>query len=339
MSSIKSYGNATEKASSPEEQAVKINEVRKIIGPVAEKFPVLCSDASISRYLRARNWNTKKAVKMLKETLKWRLQFKPEKIRWDDVAMEAKTGKVYRANFVDKNGRTVLVMRPGYQNTNGIEGQMKHLVYCLENAIMTSNEEQMIWLVDFQGWTMASISVKSTKETIRVLQNHYPERLALAILFNPPKIFESFWTMVKPFIEPKTYKKVKFAYSNNPESQKMMKELFDMDKLDSAFGGTNSSGFNHESYGQWMKEDEKKIEDLVNSAASPPIPASLILESEKSGSQDPMQDTSASDEGERSPEVEGVDEETEGLSRSCSAVVTGNIGEVAEDPKRSLVTT
>lgn len=52
------------------------------MGPIADRLPAICSEASISRFLRARNWNTKKAGKMLKETIKWRLEFKPEKIRW-----------------------------------------------------------------------------------------------------------------------------------------------------------------------------------------------------------------------------------------------------------------
>ena len=52
------------------------------MGPLTEKLPVLCSDASILRYLKARNWNTKKANKMLRETLKWKLEYKPEKISW-----------------------------------------------------------------------------------------------------------------------------------------------------------------------------------------------------------------------------------------------------------------
>lgn len=55
------------------------------------------------------------------------------------------------------------------------------------------NEEQMLWLIDFQGFTMACVSLKATRETANILQNHYPERLALGILYNPPKIFESFW--------------------------------------------------------------------------------------------------------------------------------------------------
>ena len=60
----------------------QIDEIRKLMGPITSKFPVICSDASILRYLRARNLNTKKASKMLKETLKWRLEHKPDKIQW-----------------------------------------------------------------------------------------------------------------------------------------------------------------------------------------------------------------------------------------------------------------
>lgn len=33
----------------------------------------------------------------------------------EDVAQEAETGKIYRSNYIDKHGRTVLVMRPARQ--------------------------------------------------------------------------------------------------------------------------------------------------------------------------------------------------------------------------------
>lgn len=53
-----------------------------MLGPLPEKLSIYCSDATISRYLRARNWNVKKATKMIKETLRWRSEYKPEAIRW-----------------------------------------------------------------------------------------------------------------------------------------------------------------------------------------------------------------------------------------------------------------
>jgi hypothetical protein len=66
----------------------------------------------------------------------------------------------------------------------------------LENVILNlpEGQERMVWLIDFTGWTMAHASpIKTSRESTSILQNHYPERLAIAFLFNPPKIFETFF--------------------------------------------------------------------------------------------------------------------------------------------------
>ncbi|KAM7253024.1 hypothetical protein ACFE04_025642 [Oxalis oulophora] len=302
-----SSDGSIEKSVVAEEQQAKINEVRKLIGPLSEKLAIFCSDAQVTRYLRARNWHVKKATKMLKDTLKWRATYKPEEIRWEEVAHEAETGKIYSTDYVDKQGRTVLVMRPSRQvlsklfllastrvtsltlnfftvcqlkpigklnNSKSIKGQIRYLVYCMENAIMNlpAEQEQMVWLIDFGGFSLSNISVKVTQETAHVLQDHYPERLGLAILYNPPKFFEPFWTMVKPFLEQKTRNKVTFVYEDNQNSKKLMEEVFNMNDLESAFGGNNPSGFEISKYAERMKEDDKKRTNTSSEAAQHPEP-------------------------------------------------------------------
>ncbi len=82
------------------------------------------------------------------------------------------------------------------QNTSGHDGQIRHLVYCLENAIISLPEcqEQMVWIVDFRGYTMMNAPpFRTSLETLNILQNHYPERLAVALPFNAPQLFETFW--------------------------------------------------------------------------------------------------------------------------------------------------
>ena len=155
----------------------------------------------MARYLTAQNWNVKKATKMMKETLKWRSEYKPEEIRWEDIAHEAETGKIYRANYIDNRGRAVLVTKPSCHNLKSTKGQIRYLAYCMENAILNlpPNQEQMVWLIDFHCFHLSNISVKLTWETAPVLQDHYLERLGLAMLYNPPKFFEPFRTGVKPF--------------------------------------------------------------------------------------------------------------------------------------------
>lgn len=297
MTSKSSASNGSEKQSLFEEQRAKINEVRALLGSLPDKLFLYCSDASIARYLTARNWNVKKATKMLKETLKWHLEYKPEEIRWEEVAKEAETGKIYRSNFVDKYGRSVLVMRPGCQNTKSTKGQIRYLVYCMENAILNlpPDQEQMVWLIDFHGFNMSNISVKVTKETAHVLQDHYPERLGVAILYNPPKFFESFWMVVKPFLEPKTYRKVKFVYSDDHDTKKIMEDLFNMDGLERAFGGNNSAGFSITEYAERMREDDKRMPlfwSRANALVSPSEPSATTMASLKPGNSESDSDAS-----------------------------------------------
>ncbi|XP_006644029.1 phosphatidylinositol transfer protein 3-like isoform X3 [Oryza brachyantha] len=260
-----SNGATIEKNLTLEEQLEKINELRKELGDHSSaEIQAFLSDASCSRFLRARNWNVQKASKMMKAAVKWRASYEPEKIYWDDISHEAETGKIYRADYKDKHGRTVLVLRPGLENTTSGKGQIKYLVYCLEKAIMnlTEDQEKMVWLTDFQSWTLGSTPLKVTRETVNVLQDCYPERLGLAILYNPPRIFESFWKIVKPFLDHETYKKVKFVYSSDKESQKIMADVFDLDKLDSAFGGRNPATFEYNSYAERMRADDIKMGSL-----------------------------------------------------------------------------
>lgn len=243
----------------PEEEQTKVDELRAAIGPLTGRLDLFANDACLKRYLRARNWNLKKAEKMLKDTLAWRESYKPEDIRWTDVAGESETGKVYRANFKDKNGHTAIVMHPARQNTNNGEMQIKQLVYFLENAVLNlpEGQEQMIWLIAFKGWSLKKASpISIARETASIFQNHYPERLNLAILYNPPRIFEAFLTLVKPFLDPNTVKKIKFVYPKNSESMRILSDLFEGDVVKSTFEDPND--YNHEAYAKMMKDDDLK---------------------------------------------------------------------------------
>ncbi|KAE9607758.1 hypothetical protein Lal_00013382 [Lupinus albus] len=242
-------------------QDAKLDELRAALGPLTGHSLKYCTDACQRRYLEARSWNVDKAKKMLKETLEWRSTYKPEEIRWTEVAHEGETGKVWRANFHDRLGRTVLIMRPGMQNTTSAENNIKHLVYLLENAILNLSEgqEQMSWLIDFTGFSLSTnVSIKTARDIIHILQNHYPERLAISFLYNPPRIFQAFYKAVKFFLDPKTAQKVKFVYPNNNDSVELMKSLFDIDNLPSEFGGKANLNYDHEEFSRLMNEDDVK---------------------------------------------------------------------------------
>ncbi|CAI9777829.1 unnamed protein product [Fraxinus pennsylvanica] len=243
----------------------KVNKLKDALGPLSGRSLQYCSDACLKRYLEARNWNVDRSKKMLEETLRWRSTYKPEEIRWPEVAIEGETGKVYRANFHDRDGRTVLILRPGMQNTTSLDNQIRHLVYLIENAVLNlpEGQEQMAWLIDFTGWTLSTnVPIKSARDSINILQNHYPERLAIAFLYSPPRIFEAFWKIVKYFLDAKTFQKVKFVYPKNKDSVELMSSYFDVDNLPAEFGGKATLQYDHEEFSRQMVQDDVKAAKL-----------------------------------------------------------------------------
>ncbi|EFJ26338.1 hypothetical protein SELMODRAFT_412840 [Selaginella moellendorffii] len=220
------------------DQDAKVSELANRLTGLSDRESKYCTDSCLRKFLRARNWSVRKAEKMLKEALSWRASYKPEEIRWGDVARESETGKLYKANYLDKLGRPVLVMRPGAQNTSAPAGQIKQLVYFMENVIVNlppNGQDQMVWLIDFNGWSIfKSPSVKTAKDIAYILQTFYPEWLGLAILYNPPYIFETFWVLLH--------------------------DIFDMSKVETAFGGGSSSNVNCHDYGKVMQQDDLRID-------------------------------------------------------------------------------
>lgn len=75
--------------------------------------------------------------------------------------------------------------------------------------------------------------------------------------------------LVKPLLEPKTYNKVKFVYSDDHNTKKIVEDLFDMDSLLSSFGGNNNSEFDINIYAERMREDDRKMPSFWTRANIP----------------------------------------------------------------------
>lgn len=238
-----------------EEESAKVGELRTALGSLSGRAQLYCSDACLKQYLRARRGNIKKAKTMLKDTLEWRASFKPEDIKWEDVSVLAETGKMYIASFVDKHSRPVIRMTPAKENTDIFIRHVQYMVYTMESAALhlPPDQQQLVVIVDFKGWSIFKVTpISIVREIAHVLQNHYPERQALGIMLNPPKVFEYFWKLWKPLIDPATYQKARFVYTNDMNSLKVMEDIFDKQILASIF----ESQYNHLEYSKKMQEDD-----------------------------------------------------------------------------------
>lgn len=246
--------SAPKAAETKEERA--LNAMRERFGG-RDGVGMPVDDALYLRYLRARNFNSDKAIAMLEETLKWRADFGIKNMlagEWKDTLLkENETAKMYVRGF-DNEGHVVLHMKPQYENTKNHDGNIKNVVFTLEKAtaIMRRDgrQEKLVLLIDYEGYSVFNAPpMKTSMETLAVLQNHYPERLFKAYMLRPPWIFNAFWNVIYPFVDPVTQKKINFI----PTTKEILPQLSEFiaggeAAIETYLGGQDDSGFDHHKY-------------------------------------------------------------------------------------------
>ena len=192
----------------------------------------------------------KKAIEAIQATLKWRKEFGIDDIIGMKGEMkpilkeEMATGKMYVRGH-DQEGRSCLYMRPAKENTHDEINNMRHLAFQLEKAVACNNNRRskICLIIDYEGFRLRDAPPMSTsKHTLEILQRHYPERLHRAYICNPPWVFTTFWSVIKPFVDPVTKSKVCFC-SGSKGMSKILEDMGGKTKaskhLEKCAGGTN----------------------------------------------------------------------------------------------------
>lgn len=221
----------------------------------------LADDNMPLRHYRAEKGNLNEAIRKIKSTLKWREEFGVEEIKrcfdkhTDElshekqkelqdlasaIAHENETGKSYIRGY-DKEGRAILYLTPGRENSSDEWNNMRHLVYHLERAVACtrrkSGREKVCIVIGYEGFKLRNAPPLSTvKHTLTILQGHYPERMHRAYVCDPPLVFRSFWNIIKHFIDHATLEKV--AFCAGKEGKVLLERDFDTSTTERQAGGT-----------------------------------------------------------------------------------------------------
>jgi hypothetical protein len=151
----------------------------------------------------------------------------------------------------------VVWLRPSQNTTKPSPLQIRHLVFQLERAIdlcpagacftttsklayradllvhTYSGVTKIALIVDYHGATASNNPPTDiAKQVIRILGDHYCERLGRAIVMNVPWYLNAFFALMKPLLDQRTRDKIKF----NPE----MTDLMPRQQLDNEFGGEHN---------------------------------------------------------------------------------------------------
>lgn len=215
------------------------------------------SRESMIRYLRATKWDVASAKKRLTETIAWRREYGVDSLKAQDLEPEAMTGKETILGY-DNRGRPLHYMHPSRNTTKETPRQMQFAVWILERAIdlMPPGVEMLALLINFGGKKSNPTSISNAKLMLYILQNHYVERLGIALCINVPWIFKAFWNAIYPFVDPVTKGKCKF--------DEAIKDEVPGAQLATDFGGLLDFPYDHDKYWPQLIEltDKRREEQL-----------------------------------------------------------------------------
>ena len=150
------------------------------------------------------------------------------------------------------------------------------------------------WLINF-AQRAKNPSLGIARQVVNILQDHYPERLGLALAINVPFLINAFFKLVLPFVDPVTRDKHKV----NPDVVK--DGLFAEDQcMGDAWGGNQDFEYVHDTYWKALvqKAEEARTKHIAkwkDLGAKVGISEWDYKEGEKAASSEGVEETEADD--------------------------------------------
>lgn len=209
------------------------------------------TDVIILKFLRARDFDVKKAFLMLKNTLIWRKQYNVDALIDEDLGDDLE--KVVFMQGHDKEGHPVCFNVYGefqnkelYNKTFADEDKrtrfLRWRIQFLERSIRKldfrpggiSTIFQVSDLKNSPGPGKRELRI-ATRQALQLLQDNYPEFVAKQVFINVPWWYLAFYTMINPFLTQRT--KSKFVFSGPAKTADTLFKYIAPEQVPTQYGG------------------------------------------------------------------------------------------------------
>jgi hypothetical protein len=216
-------------------------------------------NATLCRFLRARDYDVDKAVEMFTNAVEIRREHgaadilkkrDPNEPTWQHGTPHYHYGhdKLGRPFYIEMSGRVRVgkLMEPtGYMNFDDFTKRhiihMEYMSRRIEHASKRYGEHvtQLSQIMDLEGLSYFDDSrgMQLFKDAINMDQNVYPEYLGNLFLINAPLIFRGMWVIIRKWIEAKTAAKFHVLGSDYLPT---LLQYIDIHELPVEYGGTNT---------------------------------------------------------------------------------------------------
>jgi len=223
-------------------------------------------DALLLRFIVARKGKVNDALKMLLNSLIWRVTYDIEGLckKGESIIDESEfsCGKVYFYKY-DKEGRFVTyihVSKHIKDERPQVETE-KMTILSMETVRLILNKETptACMVFDMNGFSMQNMDYGFIRFLLNCFQNYYPEMLGVALIVGAPWIFHGCWKIIKQLLDPVVANKVQFL-----KDKSEIKNYIDESEIPECLRGTNKFNFTYIPYKK--EEDINYSEEEIASA-------------------------------------------------------------------------
>jgi len=223
-------------------------------------------DAYILRFLVGRKGKIIDALKMLLNTLIWRVTYDIEGLCREGERIidenEFSCGKVYFHKF-DKQGRYVTYIHMS-KHIKDVRPQIeteKMTILSMETVRLILNKDVpcACMVFDMTGFSMQNFDYGFVRFLLSCFQGHYPDNLGIALIVGAPWIFQGCWKIIKQLLDPIVANKIRFL-----KDKSEIKEYINETDIPECLGGTGKYNFEYIPYKE--EDDVKASEEEIAKA-------------------------------------------------------------------------
>ncbi|CAM9643337.1 unnamed protein product [Ectocarpus sp. 13 AM-2016] len=210
-------------------------------------------DELLMRYLEMAYWTMESMGQPLPDavasTVRWREDATPHLLTDEQVAEEAKYGKMYVRGF-DRQQRPIIHYRPGLEKSFDTEKGLNLLFHTLEKAkgSLPKGQTQFAVVADCAGFGPSKTPpLPMLKTAFITMQRHYPMRLGYVVIVNAGGPITFVWKLISTVLEERT--KDKIAFVSKKEAEATLTGLIDPSALPASLpGGLDDFTYSNEEY-------------------------------------------------------------------------------------------
>ncbi|KAI5404853.1 patellin-3 [Lathyrus oleraceus] len=216
------------------------------------------TDVILLKFLRARDFKVKESFTMIKNTIRWRKEFKIEELLFDESLNDEHLQKTVYMQGHDKEGHPVCyniygefenkeVYKKTFSDEEKRQNFLKWRIQFLEKSIRKldfnpggiSTIVQVYDLKNSPGPTKWELR-QATKQALQLLQDNYPEFVAKQVFINVPWWYLAVNRMISPFLTQRT--KSKFVFAGPSKSAETLLRYIAPEQLPVKYGGLSKDG-------------------------------------------------------------------------------------------------